>query len=126
MGTQRVTGSNAVTLIATLLRGDDERWPLLLLGAGASFRSGVPTAAEAVKQIARMVYSERKLLGNRPPERVKPSEWEPWLREQTWFDPHADTAPILWQTYTPLAIAYMSTRLCRRYLWNADEFSASA
>jgi hypothetical protein len=42
-------------------------------------------AADAVKQIARIVYSEQKLLGSRPPERVKPSEWEPWLRQQRWF-----------------------------------------
>jgi hypothetical protein len=86
MGSQRVTGADAVALIATLLRGEDDRWSIFLLGAGVSFRSGVPTAAEAVKQIARIVYSERKLLGARPPERVKPSEWEPWLREQPWFN----------------------------------------
>jgi len=86
MDSQRVIGDDAVALIATLLRGEDDRWPIFLLGAGASFRSGVPTATDAVKQIARIVYSERKLLGTRPPERVKPSEWEPWLREQTWFN----------------------------------------
>src|SRR5690349_9938100 len=77
----RVKSAEAVATVATLLRGEDDRWPLLLLGAGASFRSGVPTAAEAVKQIARIVFSEQKLLGTRPPERVRPSEWEPWLRE---------------------------------------------
>ena len=91
MDSQRVIGADAVSLIATLLRGEDDRWPIFLLGAGASFRSGVPTATEAVKQIARIVYSERKLLGARPPERVKPSEWEPWLREQTWFNEAAES-----------------------------------
>ncbi len=80
-----VGSANAISLLTTLLRGDDDRWPLLLLGAGASFRSGVPTAADAVKQIARIVYSERKLLGARPPERVKPTEWESWLRDYKWF-----------------------------------------
>src|ERR1022692_3771159 len=84
-GSRRVIGADAVALIATLLRGEDDRWPIFLLGAGASFRSGVPTATEAVKQIARIVYSERKLLGARPPERVKPTEWESWLREHKWF-----------------------------------------
>jgi len=63
---------------------------VLLLGAGASFRSGVPTAAEAVKQIARLVYSEREIGGSRPPERVKPSEWEPWLQRFPWFTRGAD------------------------------------
>ena len=81
-----VVGSDAVALIATLLRGEDDRWPIFLLGAGASFRSGVPTAADAVKQIAKIFYAERKLQGARPPERVRPSEWEPWLREQPWLN----------------------------------------
>lgn len=86
MSFRRVVGADAVALIATLLRGEDDRWPIFLLGAGASFRSGVPTAADAVKQIARIVYAERKLQGQRPPERVRPTEWEPWLQEQPWFN----------------------------------------
>jgi hypothetical protein len=86
MSFQRVVGADAVAQVATLLRGEDDRWPIFLLGAGASFRSGVPTATDAVKQIARIVYAERKLRGTRPPERVRPSEWEPWLREQPWFN----------------------------------------
>ncbi len=54
------------------------------------FRSGVPTAADAVRQIARLVYSERELGGARPPERVKPTEWEPWLQSFPWFIHGAD------------------------------------
>ncbi|WP_300295616.1 SIR2 family protein [Ferrovibrio sp.] len=80
----------AVSILAPLLRATEEPCPVLLLGAGASFRSGVPTAADAVKQIARLVYSERELGGSRPPERVKPSEWEPWLQNQPWFIHGAD------------------------------------
>jgi hypothetical protein len=64
--------------------------PVLLLGAGASFRSSVPTAAEAVKQIARVVYSERQLGGSRRRERVKPSKWESWLQSFPWFVHGAD------------------------------------
>ena len=79
----------AVSVIGPLLRSTDEPCPLILLGAGASFRSGVPTAADAVKQIARLVYSERELKGARPPERVKPSEWESWLQAFDWFIPGA-------------------------------------
>ena len=77
--------AEAVAVLATLLRAKDEQPPVVLLGAGASFRSGVPTAGEAVKQIARRFYSERILAGSRPPERVKPSEWESWLRQFSWF-----------------------------------------
>lgn len=75
---------DALSVLTPLLKGS-EAPPLILLGAGASFRSGVPTAAESVKQIARQFYSERVLNGQRPPERVKPSEWEPWLQSFPWF-----------------------------------------
>lgn len=80
----------AVSVLAPLLGSEEEPCPLILLGAGASFRSGVPTAADAVKQIARLVYSEHELKGARPPERVKPSEWESWLQGFDWFIPGAD------------------------------------
>ncbi len=80
----------AVSILVPLLRASDDPCPILLLGAGASFRSGVPTAAEAVKQMARLVYSERVLGRSRPPERVKPSEWEPWLHNFSWFLHSAD------------------------------------
>ena len=81
----------AVATLAPLFRAPDDS-SLILLGAGASFRSGVPTAAEAVlKQISHvLVYSERELAGARPPERVKPGEWEPWLQSHSWLIPGAD------------------------------------
>jgi SIR2-like domain len=87
-----VTNGNkeALSVLASLLRPGDRPWPLLLLGAGASFRSGVPTAATAVKQIARISYSESVLRNSRPPERVKPSEWESWLQSLPWFIPGSD------------------------------------
>ncbi|HKY35330.1 MAG TPA: SIR2 family protein [Polyangiaceae bacterium] len=81
---------DAVSVLAPLLRPTEEASPLVLLGAGASFRSGVPTAADAVRQIARLMYSERELKNARPPERVKPSEYESWLRGFTWFIPGPD------------------------------------
>src|SRR5580698_4914770 len=86
-----VTGNkDAVSALGSLLQSTDEPCPLILLGAGASFRSGVPTAADAVKQITRLVYSERVLRGARPPARVKPSEWESWLQQFDWFIPGPD------------------------------------
>jgi hypothetical protein len=80
----------AVSVLGPVLRSTDEPCPLILLGAGVSFRSGVPTASDAVKQIARLVYSEHELKNARPPERVKPSEWESWLHEFDWFLPGTD------------------------------------
>jgi hypothetical protein len=86
-----MTGNKeAVSILAPLLRAREDPCPVFLLGAGASFRSGVPMAAEAVKQIARLVYSERELGGVRAPERVKPTEWEPWLQGFPWFINGAD------------------------------------
>jgi hypothetical protein len=86
-----ISGSrDAASTLGSLLRSAEEPCPLILLGAGASFRSGVPTAADAVKQIARLVYSERVLQNTRPPERVKPSEWEAWLHGFDWFVPGID------------------------------------
>jgi hypothetical protein len=86
-----MTGNReAVSVLGPLLRSTDDPCPLILLGAGASFRSGVPTAADSVKQIARLVYSEHVLKNARPPERVKPSEWESWLQGFDWFLPGAD------------------------------------
>ena len=76
--------------LGLLFRSTEEPCPLILLGAGASFRSGVPTAPDAVKQIARLVYSDRELKDSRPPERVKPSEWEAWLQTFDWFIPGPD------------------------------------
>jgi hypothetical protein len=89
---------NAVSILTPVLRVAEDPPPVFLLGAGASFRSGVPTASEAVKQIARRVYAERELRGSRSAERVKPSEWEPWLQSHPWFihgeDRLAENFPI--------------------------------
>jgi hypothetical protein len=70
----------------------------LLLGAGASYRSGVPLAAESVRRIARNAYA-RQVLGQ--DERFcnpKPSDWMPFLQSQEWFieDPNrlAENFPL--------------------------------
>jgi hypothetical protein len=75
----------SVRELASILRPQNEGRPTILLGAGASFSSGVPIADESVKRIARRVYAERVLGGKRPPEQVKTSEWRAWLAEQSWF-----------------------------------------
>jgi hypothetical protein len=101
-----MTGNKeAVSALAPLLRSSADCCPLLLLGAGASFRSGVPAAADAVKQIARLYYAQRVLVGARPPERVKPSEWEPWLQGLAWFI-HGDDR--LAENF-PLAVEHLLT-----------------
>jgi len=59
--------------------------PVLLLGAGASFRSGIPMAADSVKKIARAAYA-RHVRGL--PERqcnLTTSDWLPYLQNHSWF-----------------------------------------
>jgi hypothetical protein len=75
----------SVRELASILNPENEARPTILLGAGASFSSGVPLADEAVKRMAKRVFSERILAGKVVPEQVKTSEWRAWLNQQTWF-----------------------------------------
>ena len=59
--------------------------PILLLGAGASYRAGVPMAGESVKQIARASFAVHKRGMDWRHSTVLPSDWMPYLREQDWF-----------------------------------------
>jgi hypothetical protein len=77
----------------------------LLLGAGASFSSGVPLAAESVKRLARRVYAEKVRGGSLLPEQVKLSEWQTWLHSQSWFI-HGDDR--LSENF-PLAVRHLLT-----------------
>lgn len=60
--------------------------PVLLLGAGASFRSGIPLAGDMVEQAARWAYAREH---GRSPEdpRLLRSDWFPWLLQQSWYAP---------------------------------------
>jgi hypothetical protein len=51
--------SETVRELASILNPQNEARPTVLLGAGASFSSGVPLADESVKRIARRYYAER-------------------------------------------------------------------
>jgi hypothetical protein len=77
--------SSSTQTLASLIRAVNEARPVLLLGAGASFSSGVPLAAESVRRIARRVFAERAKGGAILPEQVKLSEWQTWLQSQPWF-----------------------------------------
>ena len=73
--------ASATKAFSALLRASNEIRRLVLLGAGASFRSGVPMAAEAVKRIAKAAYLHRELGGRVHPSQLKLSQWMPWLPE---------------------------------------------
>ena len=75
----------SVRRLASIFRSDQPARPVLLLGAGASFSSGIPMAAECVRRIARRVYADRVAPDHQTAERIKPSEWQEWLRSFDWF-----------------------------------------
>lgn len=96
-----MTHQDSVRDLASLFRASNEARPILLLGAGASFSSGVPLAAESVRRMARRVFAEKVKGGSLVPEQVKLSEWQPWLHDQPWFikgdDRLAENFPLVVQ-----------------------------
>lgn len=64
--------------------------PVLLLGAGASIKSGVPSAAGFAEMIARWAYL-RDQGRSEHDQSVHRSDWLPWLKSFSWYD--ADTPP---------------------------------
>src|SRR6202012_2807497 len=91
----------AIRVLTRIFRATNSARPVLLLGAGASFSFGVPTAAESVKRLAKRIYAEQVLGGSVPPERVRLTEWQTWLHEQSWFlkgdDRLAENFPLVVQ-----------------------------
>ena len=85
-----MTHDESVHVLTSILRADCDARPVLLLGAGASFSSGVPLAAECVRRIGRRVFAERVKGRAIVPEQVKLSEWFPWLQHHSWFVPGED------------------------------------
>lgn len=79
--------TNSVQTLTSLFRAHNEARPILLLGAGASFSSGVPLAAESVRRLAKRVFAERIMGGAVLPEQVKLTEWQAWLQSHSWFIP---------------------------------------
>jgi len=74
----------AVRQLTSLFEAGQRARPVFLLGAGASYRSGVPLADDAVKRIAKEVYAKRN-LGTSSTARVMPGDIARLLSEQTWF-----------------------------------------
>lgn len=77
--------ASSVRSLAAILRAANEARPVLLLGAGASFSSGVPLAGPSVLRLAKRVYAETILGGGVPVEQIKVGEWQSWLQEHSWF-----------------------------------------
>jgi hypothetical protein len=80
-----MTHPASVSLLCSLLKPDNDARPTFLFGAGASFSSGIPLAAECVRRLARQAYADFKLGGKMLPDQIKPSEWTTWLQGHGWF-----------------------------------------
>jgi len=58
--------------------------PILLLGAGCSVRSGIPTAESLVSEIGKWGYCVANARHVDDPSLVR-SDWWPWLTKQNWY-----------------------------------------
>ncbi len=85
MHTGKLTHADSVRALVSLFRAHNAARPVLLLGAGASFSSGVPLAAECVRRLAKRVFAEVVQGGAVLPEHVKLTEWQGWLQSHPWF-----------------------------------------
>ena len=77
--------SDIVKNLAYLFRTNSKTRPVLLLGAGASFRSGIPLAEDTVRRIAQSAYARDKFGLNLTDSRLMLSDWLPYLQSQPWF-----------------------------------------
>ncbi len=76
------------TRIVSVLRGNVT--PLLLLGAGAAVKSGVPLAGEMVERVARWGYCNEHGL-HQGDLSVMRTDWFRWLTKRPWYK--ADLVP---------------------------------
>lgn len=79
-----------------IIRGEHPPDAVLLLGAGASVKSGVPLAGQMVSMAAKWSYCAEHGRSYDDPS-LTMSDWKPWLDRQPWFDaqrPFEDQYPI--------------------------------
>jgi SIR2-like protein len=76
---------DSVAVLCSLLQPDNDARPTFLFGAGTSFSSGIPVAAEGVRRLAKQAYADLQLGGKTLPEHIKSSEWTAWLQSKPWF-----------------------------------------
>lgn len=71
-----------------VMRGGGGPDPVLLLGAGASVKSGIPLAGDLVSMAAIWGYCQEHGRRFEDPTLMR-SDWRPWLERQGWFNPDA-------------------------------------
>src|ERR1017187_258324 len=75
--------NGSIGRLYSILKGQPP--PILLLGAGASVRSGIPTAGGVVERAARWAYAHERGRSEEDP-RLQRSDWLPWLQHHPWYD----------------------------------------
>lgn len=60
--------------------------PVLLLGGGASQKSGIPLRHQLVERAVKWAYCRTHQLAIDDPT-IRPSDLNLWLRDQSWYDP---------------------------------------
>jgi hypothetical protein len=70
--------------LSGLFRPEEAVRPVLLLGAGASFSSGVPVAGEMVRQIARYALASERGRNPEVSTDIMESDVRRFLKRQTW------------------------------------------
>ena len=77
--------------LKSLFLNDAASKPVLLIGAGASQKSGIPLSDGIVEMAARWAYCES--TGNHPENpNVKRSDWLRWLQQHAWYRRDASAA----------------------------------
>jgi hypothetical protein len=59
--------------------------PIILLGAGASLKSGIPLSGQIVEMAAKWAYCQTQGFHLEDPS-VRRSDWLKWLERHSWFD----------------------------------------
>ncbi len=83
--------ASEVGRIASLLIGDKR--PILLLGAGASVKSGIPAAGHMAQLAVRWAWCLNNARHVHDQTIVR-SDWWPWLQGFNWFDEDRDFADL--------------------------------
>jgi NAD-dependent SIR2 family protein deacetylase len=68
--------------------------PIFLLGAGASFRSGIPLVGPLVEQIAKWGFCQAENRHFTDDPTVMRSDWDRWLTRQSWYRPDVPAADL--------------------------------